>query len=376
MTFRLSSLLNPLRPQPGLQGLASCLLLWVPLVAAALDLAFGGAHDFWHRWLISASIADTVCLVCFGGSILLRHVVFVFFLKPKKDAKPHGAPFYFGLSALLMPCVLPLGLWVGARVGGFIGRPYAPDLSNYRAGLGFGAVMVALFFLQWARAEARDRVRDLENANLKAQLAALTAEMNPHMLFNALNTIASLVHSNPDRAEQTVLELAEVYRGILRAAGGATHPLADELRLCEAYLRVEDARYGERLKVDFAIDDAVDASAVRVPMLVLQPLVENAVQHGIAPRASGGSVSVHVTPGSDDRDAITVVVEDDGIGFGRSERAGNGRALLNCKERLRLKYGEHATLDVAARKEGGTRARLTLPISSATSATLATTATT
>ena len=349
--------LSYLRPGPGLPGLAACLLLWVPLVAAALDLTFGGAHDFARRWLISAAIADTVCFLCFGGAILVQHLVAL--AARKRKTRPYGPAFYFGLAALIMPCVLPVGLLVGARVATAVGRTYHFGLGSYRVGLGFGAVMIAIFFLHRARGEARERVRDLENANLKAQLAALTAEMNPHMLFNALNTIASLVHDDPDRAEQTVLELAEVYRGVLRAASGATHSLADELRLCQAYLRVESARYGERLVVTFAVDDAVDAKDILVPMLLLQPLVENAVKHGIAPRASGGTVAVRVV--SEGKGLAVVMVEDDGIGLGKSEATGNGRALANCKERLRLTYGEGATLDIASRSEGGTRVRLALP---------------
>ncbi len=349
------------RPGPGLQGLAACLLLWVPLASAAIDLSFGGSHDFARRWLISASIADTVCLFCFGGSLLVRWILAAVTKKKGDGAeatKPYGPAFYFGLSALLMPCVLPLGLLVGAYVAGLVGRSYVPDIRNYRVGLGFGAIMTALFFLHRARSEARERVRDLENANLKAQLAALTAEMNPHMLFNALNTIASLVHDDPDRAEETVLELAEVYRGVLRASGAATHSLADELRLCEAYLRVERARFGDRLAVVFSVDDGIDPKNIDVPALLLQPLVENAVRHGISPRAAGGSIAVRVVR---DGRGFAVVIDDDGVGLGSSEAAGNGRALVNCKERLRLVYGEAAKLEIARRSEGGTCARVSLP---------------
>jgi two-component sensor histidine kinase len=355
----MSRVLSYLRFGPGVQGLLVCLFLWVPLVAGALDLAFGGSHDFARRWLISAAIADTVCLLCYGGALLLQHLVTVVVeRRGRGEGKERGLAFYFAFSALLMPCLLPVGLLVGSHVAGLLHRPYRPDLGSYRVGLGFGAVMLALFFLYRARGEARDRVRDLENANLKAQLAVLTAEMNPHMLFNALNTIASLVHGDPDRAEETVLELAEVYRGVLRASGAATHSLADELRLCEAYLRVESARYGDRLTVAFSVDDAIDPKTIDVPVLLLQPLVENAVRHGIAPRARGGRVSVRVLS---QEHGFGVLVDDDGVGFGKSEITGNGRALANCKERLRLAYGDGARLDVAAREEGGTRAHVSLP---------------
>lgn len=355
-----SRALSFLRPGPGVEGFVVSLVVWVPLIAAALDLAFGGPRDFARRWVISVTIADTVCFLCFGAALLVRQLRLVLAKRRGSIARPGSLAFYFGLSALLMPLMLPVGLLAGARMGAWVGRPYHPDMGNYRVGLGFGAVMTALFFLHRARAEARDRVRDLENANLKAQLTVLTAEMNPHMLFNALNTIASLVHADPDRAEETVLALADVYRGVLRASGAATHSLAAELRLCEAYLRVECARYGERLQVSFAVAGGIDPEAVHVPVLLLQPLVENAVRHGIAPRASGGRVVVRVEQAGG-AGGLALFVEDDGVGLGRSDVVGNGRALLNCRERLRLAYGEAGRLDVTARADGGTRAHVSLP---------------
>lgn len=178
------------------------------------------------------------------------------------------------------------------------------------------------------------------------------------MLFNALNTIASLVHEDPDRAEETVVELAELYRGILRSSGAATHALSDEIRLCQAYLRVERARFGERLDVEVDVDARVDAGAVRVPVLLLQPLVENAVKHGISPRARGGKVAVRIAR---DGARILAAVEDDGVGLGASPAKGAGRALANCHDRLRLAYGDAAALAIAPRARGGTRAELSFP---------------
>jgi two-component sensor histidine kinase len=334
------------------------MILWVPLVSGALELGWDGPRDFWRSWAIAIAIGDVACLLSFIGALIAREVLAAITRWRGKPFRERSASFYFGVVALLLPCVLPCGLACGVRVAKMLGRSYHPNLGSYRIALAFGAITVALLFLQRARSDARDRIRDLERANLEAQLAALTAEMNPHMLFNALNTIASLVHHDPDRAEQTVLELAEVYRGILRSSGAKTHPLADELRLCEAYLRVERARFGDRLSVVVDVEDGALAREPHVPVLIVQPLVENAIKHGVAARASGGTVAVRVRG---DGDAIDVVVEDDGIGFGKSETRGNGRALANCEERLRLAYGKAASLHVAARDTGGTRAHLRLP---------------
>jgi two-component sensor histidine kinase len=332
------------------------MLVWVPLVVLGIELMLGGTRAFGARVVCSGTIAETVCVLCYGAALTVHHLV-IRFMKWRG-----GAAFDFGLSMLLMPCALPVGLFVGAWASGLVGRPFTPNANDYRYGIGFGIVIMALFFLHRARAEAKDRVRELENAHLRAQLAALSAEMNPHMLFNALNTIASLVHDDPERAERTVLELAEVYRGILRASSGVTHALADELRLCEAYLGVERARYGERLRVLIEVDPGVDTHAMIVPVLILQPLVENAVKHGIAPRAEGGTITVRVRR---DGDAIAMVVEDDGVGLGAAEAAvsrGNRRALSNCAQRLELVYGGVAAFDIATREAGGTRAQLVLPV--------------
>jgi two-component sensor histidine kinase len=341
-----------------------CLLFWVPLVAVGLDFLFDGETDLRHL-ARTIAIADTVTLLCYGGTLLGHTIVERIARRFGSPLEQRGSAFYFAISILLMPCALPVGLWVGARVGAALHQPYHPNAARYRISLGFGAITAALFFFQRARAEAREkqdraesRVRDLENANLRAQLSALTAEMNPHMLFNALNTIASLVHGDPNLAEETVLELAELYRGILKTSGQTMHSLRDELRVCEAYLRVERARFGDRLKVEVSIEDNLDVDALSVPVLILQPLVENAIKHGIAPRARGGSISIRVAAAED---GTAIAIEDDGVGFGRSVVPGNGRAIANCADRLRLAYGGAAAIEIATRAEGGTRARLQLP---------------
>ncbi len=255
---------------------------------------------------------------------------------------------------------------VGGRPAGLIAG--APDFRAYRVGIGFGLVMAAVFFFYRSRAEARDAARDaearlaeLENRRLRAQLSALTAEMNPHLLFNALNTVASLVHHDPDRAEEVVLQLADLYRGVLRSAGSATHPLGDEMRLCRAYLEVEHARFGARLVREIDVDPAVDLETIQVPVLVLQPFVENAVKHGLSRRKEGGKVRLELRMNGPHLD---MTVDDDGVGLGESRAPGTGRGIANCKERLALTYGGRASLAVGARTGGGTRVVVSLPVES------------
>ncbi len=220
-------------------------------------------------------------------------------------------------------------------------------------------MILALFFYQRMRTQSREQIRDLENARLQAQLAVLTAEMNPHLLFNALNTVASLIHGDPDRAEEVVLQLSSLYRGVLRSSGSATHSLREEVQLCEAYLQVERARFGERLAVSVVVDDAALAAKVQIPVLLLQPFVENAIKHGFSHRARGGSVRLEVSM----RDTeVHAIIEDDGVGFGQSPEAGAGKAIANCRERLTLTYGGRAALEVGERAGGGARVTVTFPV--------------
>ena len=176
------------------------------------------------------------------------------------------------------------------------------------------------------------------------------------MLFNALNTIASLVHDNPALAEETVLELAELYRGILRTSGKSTHSLRDELRVCEAYLRVERARFGDRLAVAVDIDPSIDADELAVPVLLLQPLVENAVKHGLDPVPAGGRIRIVVKTHDG---GLEVAVVDTGSGIG--EMIGSGVGLANIRGRLSALFGSHAELSLTANVPHGVRASIRVP---------------
>ena len=355
-----------LLPSRGWALFVASLLFWNPVIAAAITFVLGGTRHFFQDWLISLAIAQVVAVECHLAVRIVRHLEISIHRLRGRAAPVHSTGWYLLLACLMMPLALPLGFAGGGVTARALGLRWgAPDFGSYRIGIGFGLVMAALFFFQHSRAEAREaaraaelRIKDLDAARLQAQLAALTAEMNPHLLFNALNTVAALIPRDPERAEDVVLQLSEMYRGVLRASGSATHSLEEELNLCEAYLNVEKARFGDRLDVRFDVDPALDARAFEVPVLIAQPFVENAVKHGVSTRARGGRVSVTVRRAAE---RVELAVEDDGVGLGNSPHKGTGRAMANCRERLKLTYGDRAALDVTEPPGGGARVVIAVP---------------
>lgn len=195
-------------------------------------------------------------------------------------------------------------------------------------------------------------------AEAQSRLRALQARIRPHFLFNTLNTIASLIRSRPDDAEQAVLDLAELLRTGLR--GGGWHRLADEFELIRGYLRIEAQRLGSRLQVVWALDPDLPL-AFPVPALLIQPLVENAVVHGIARRADGGVLRIEACI---DRGVLRVTVRNP-LPFEDEPADGEGHqmALTNVAQRLALAYQGDAVLH-AGRRDQDYVAELRLPLSS------------
>jgi two-component system sensor histidine kinase AlgZ len=172
----------------------------------------------------------------------------------------------------------------------------------------------------------------------KARVHALQARIRPHFLFNSMNTIAALTRSNPVRAEEAAQDLADLFRANLSEKRNQI-PLADEIDVARTYQRMEQLRLGDRLRVDWKIDPLPRDALV--PGLTLQPLLENAIYHGIEPRAQGGVVTV---TGEFNKGMITIVVRNPVPPANLTVREGNRLALANIKERMDLRYGERATV--------------------------------
>ena len=217
----------------------------------------------------------------------------------------------------------------------------------------YGALMVlaartvsqsSLTLFQHATHHAAAAAQARSDAAL-AQLAALQARMNPHFLFNALNTVASLLRSNPAAAEQVVENLSDVLRRTMARSAATMGTVEEEIDYVRSYLALEQERWGDRLHVVWNVEDA--ARSRPLPPLVLQPLVENALRHGLGGCMAGGHIRISVGALLDE---TVVSVEDDGIGFPRNWREGTG--LGNLRQRLCTLYGDDARLTAGSTSDG------------------------
>src|SRR5437016_6555769 len=206
----------------------------------------------------------------------------------------------------------------------------------------------------------RHRERELVELAATAQLAALRAQINPHFLFNSLNSIAQLIRADPDRAEACVERLAEMFRYVLRHGELDFVPLADELEMARAYLDIECARFGDHLRVETRVDPPTLQPPI--PNLILQPLVENAVKHGLSRKRGGGMVRIEaiLTDG-----CLELSIGDDGLGMPAAalERVyERGIGLRNLRDRLERLYGPAHPPQIPSAPGSGTRVRPRLPV--------------
>jgi two-component system, LytTR family, sensor kinase len=205
----------------------------------------------------------------------------------------------------------------------------------------------------------RERSLKAEAAAHQAQLEALRYQINPHFLFNSLNAVSTLVtERRNDEAARMLSRVSDFLRLTLTAPVRDEVALADEVDYVRQYLEIERVRFGDRLRVEVDID--ADAWEAAVPAFVLQPLIENAVRHAIAPRESGGAIAIE---GGRSGDALRVSILDDGPGVGDGSRSnGNGRiGLANTRDRLRQLYGDRGRLELTNAPGGGTRATIEVP---------------
>ena len=336
-------------------------------------------RPYWWRILFANVVAAFVVLFVFLGATWSTPL--------NQLARGFGISMIFSmctgpLLGILMPRIAP---WVWQRIGfplNWIAISAAMAVFAIIGTLIAVAVLVAIGivaprdYFAWFRGSLRIAIAisltiglfitayevmraRVAHATTAAQLAALESRVQPHFLFNTLNSIAALIHEDPQRAERMTGQLASLLRASLDQQATPLVSLEDELRTVRDYLAIEHVRFGDRLRYSIHVDANTDGA--RLPRLALQTLVENSVKYAVSPRREGGTITVRVTgtkapPGVTTR---TVSVEDDGPGFDASALpAGHGLALL--RDRLALLFGGTVPLTIESRP-GATRVALAVP---------------
>lgn len=218
------------------------------------------------------------------------------------------------------------------------------------------AIALLYGFEYYRQFKERERVQlQLERRLSEMQLAALRAQLHPHFLFNTLNAIATVLHRDPARADKAIVDLAELLRGVIEQRDREEIPLEAELDLARRYLDIMSLRSGENMTVSWSI--AADARDAAVPYFILQPLLENALEHGFAGQPDSGHIGVSARV---DSDVLKLVVEDNGAGLG--DATTNGIGLSATSRRLSELYGKLGRLNLENGANGGSRVVVEIPL--------------
>jgi hypothetical protein len=213
-----------------------------------------------------------------------------------------------------------------------------------------------------ARADQAEAVAEreaLERKVVEARLQALQAQVEPHFLFNTLAAVEHLIETDPPRAGEMQRHLIAFLRGAMPQMRGQTSCLGDEIELCRNYLAIMKIRMEDRL--NYTIDMPAELAAAPFPILMLQSVVENAIKHGLEPKAEGGSLLISARAAAG---RLRVIVADSGLGFGNGNTAGTGIGLTNIRERLQALFGDRAALVISANAPTGAQVTIEVPLES------------
>ncbi|HEY3863864.1 MAG TPA: histidine kinase [Verrucomicrobiae bacterium] len=230
------------------------------------------------------------------------------------------------------------------------------DVLNVFAYASLVGIAQAFHFHRRSKERER-RAAVLETQLAEARLGALQAQLHPHFLFNALNAISTLLRRDTRAAQDALASFSDLLRLALSQSSQPEVPLCEDLRFLRHYVEIQTMRLGERLRVEEAIP--ADILECLVPVLLLQPLVENAIRHGIEPSPKPGLVRVAVEANGA---RLSLTVEDNGVGLSSPARDGIGLGLENLRARLKTLYGAEQCVELTARPEGGARVRVEIPL--------------
>jgi two-component system LytT family sensor kinase len=210
----------------------------------------------------------------------------------------------------------------------------------------------------WNNTRNEVKLKEQKHLLIQARLDALASQINPHFLFNTLNSVSTLIRINPEQARAMIVRLSRIMRGRLRNQEHFA-PLRDELAFIEDYLSIELVRFGDKLRVVKHIDPAT--LDMLIPSMLLQPLIENSIRHGLSSKVDGGAITIQTTHGNG---RLSIAVEDDGVGIPEAELAGifnKGIGVSNVKERLKVLYNQNYRMLIDSQPGRGTRIEIEVP---------------
>jgi signal transduction histidine kinase len=330
-------------------------MLELGLPALAFTLTVGLATGNWPASLATGlAISSAIFALCWLDQRFLRPLL--------EEVSHDRLRLGLEISLLLLDHVVGavVALLVCSRLFGFEVVPGAAWVAVAAMVVAFPIIHgteMALRFLRQVQEKERQEER-LRSLATEAELKALKAQINPHFLFNTLNTIAELIHADSERAEATVERLAEMFRYVLNGSGRGLVPLEEELAFLDGYLEIERVRFGDRLRVSREV--APEALDLLVPSLVLQPLVENTLRHGLG---ADGSVDLSIEIRIDGERAV-IAISDRGPGLPARYKIGEGpgHGLYNVDQRLCKTYGESYGLAISGNQPQGTIVTLSIPV--------------
>jgi len=327
------------------------------LCALALTYLTRMGGSFTENLVFSLCIGTLAWLLIDGGRTLFWG-----------EDKPAGLPFLL-LVVLALPLAQMGGSALAARLLGMPEHPVLPTESSHAASILLFSVLAGLTatwffwnrgkiaFLQ-AQAEAeKARVAGIEKQAMQAQLQMLQAQVEPHMLFNTLANLQGLIAVDPPRAQLLLEQLIAYLRATLKSSRAEATTLAEEFRLMDAYLGLMSVRMGERLGYHLDLPEAL--ASLPIPPMLLQPLLENAIRHGLEPKIEGGRIEVSA---SRDGAALVLTVRDTGLGLDAPASHGTGLGLENIRGRLLALYGPGASLVLSNGAPCGTVATIKMPL--------------
>lgn len=313
---------------PDLCRMRAVFLLVLTTELVVILLALARAGDHWIDWDylgLASLLAQWITLTSAGLVCPLRR---------------HFVRMNIAAAAILCTIIVLADVAFFTLIAQWLLSPASQTLLPNPAGMVRNLLMAAIitlmllryFYLQYQH-------REQERSQLEARVAALQARIQPHFLFNSMNTIASLIGTDPDKAEEVVLDLSELFRASFNNSGDQLIPLREELRLCQRYLDIEATRLSERLRIEWALSD--EANEVPVPPLSLQPLLENAVYHGIQPLTDGGTIRIETELS---RERLYLLIRNPLPTEKERASQGHRMALDNIASRLEAVYGSEAAL--------------------------------